>query len=78
MLLWIMHSIYAIFFLIIQNTPLNFFYRDVTDFNQAPPTPIIYHHGESQKMCRPTYPQGVMKLLNRSFFNSAPVLFNFS
>ena len=29
------------------------------DFNQLPPTTLIYHHGESQKMCRPTYAQGV-------------------
>ena len=37
----------------------NFYYRDVTDFDQVPPTPLIYHHGESQKMCRPTIPQDV-------------------
>ena len=23
------------------------------------PLPLIYHHGESWKMCRPTYPQGM-------------------
>ena len=45
---------------------MNFFYRDVTDFNQVPPTPLICHHGESRKMCRPTYPQGVTQLLNRA------------
>ena len=38
---------------------MNFFYRDATDFNQVPPTPLIYHQGESRKMCRPSYPQGV-------------------
>ena len=29
----------------------NFFYRDVTDFNQVAPTlsPAIYHHGESRR-----------------------------
>ena len=35
------------------------FYRDVTEFNQVPPTPAIYYHGEPRKICRPTYPQGV-------------------
>ena len=34
-------------------------HRDVTDFSQVPPTPLIYHHGESRKMCRSTKPQGV-------------------
>ena len=26
-------------------------------------TPLIYHHEESQKMCRPTYPQGVTLII---------------
>ena len=66
MLLWITHSIYAIFSLIIQKYFIEiFFYLDVTDFNQGPPTPLIYHHGESRKMCTTTYPQSVMQSLNR-------------
>ena len=59
MLLWITHSIYAVFSLIIQKYFTKIlFYRDVTDVNQVPSTRLIYHHGESRKMCRPTYPQG--------------------
>ena len=42
-----------------KNTSLNFFCRDVMDFNQVPPTPLIQYHGESRTMCRPTYTQGV-------------------
>ena len=49
MLLWITHSIYAIFSLIIQKYFIGFFYRDVMDFNLVPPTPLIYHRGESRK-----------------------------
>ena len=59
MVIWITHSKYAIFSLIIQKIFNEFFYRDVTDFNQVLPAPLIYDHGESQKMCRPSYPQGV-------------------
>ena len=50
---------YAVFSLIIQKHFIEFFYRNVTDFNQVPPTSLIYHHGEPRKMCRPTYPQGM-------------------
>ena len=54
------HDIYATFSLIIQKCFNEFFfYRKVTDFNQVPPILLIYHHGESRKMCRPIYPQGV-------------------
>ena len=35
-----------------KSNSLNVFYHDVTDFNQVPPTLLIYHHGESRKMCR--------------------------
>ena len=63
MLLWITQSIYAIFPLITPKYFIEFFLLDVMDFNQVPPTPLppppphlIYHDGELQKMCRPTYP----------------------
>ena len=59
MLLWITHSTYATFSLIIQKYFIEFFYRDVTDFNQVPLNSLTYHHGESQKMYRATYTQGV-------------------
>ena len=60
MLLWIKHSIHAIFSLIIQKYfTETFFYRDVTNIDQVPPIPLIYHHGESLKMRKPTYPEGV-------------------
>ena len=60
MLLSIKHSIHAIFSLIIQKYFTDtFFYRVVADFNQVPPIPLIYHHGESRSMRRPTYPEGV-------------------
>ena len=69
MLLWITHSTYALFSLIIQKYSIKFFFTVTSQTlikYHPPPSPLTYHHGEWRKICR-LHGKNAFSLLIASF-----------